>query len=189
MGAKRKSTGEQVTLQTIADQLGVSRTTVSNAFGKPDQLTSKLRKKILKAAEELGYCGPGPAARPLRSGKSGAFGLLLNENLSYTVSDPAAVQLLQGIAEAFDQRYAGLLVLPSPADRSSGIDAVRNAVLDGFLIYSLADDDPRLPTVLARNVPTVVIEEPSLPNVAMVTLDDRSAARTIAEHVIALGHR
>jgi DNA-binding LacI/PurR family transcriptional regulator len=192
MGTKRKTTTEQVTLQTIADKLGVSRTTVSNAFGKPDQLTPRLRTKILKMAEELGYCGPDPAARSLRTGKSGAYGLLLNENLSYTVSDPAAVQLLQGIAEAFDERYAGLLVLPSPADRSSGIDAIRNAVLDGFLIYSLADDDPRLPTVLARHVPTVVIEEPSLPNVAMVTLDeldDRSAARMIAEHVIALGHR
>ena len=51
----------------------------------------------LAIALSTGSCsGPDPAARSLRTGKSGAYGLLLNENLSYTMSDPAAVQLLQG---------------------------------------------------------------------------------------------
>jgi DNA-binding LacI/PurR family transcriptional regulator len=189
MGTKDKAKTEAVTLQTIADRLGVSRTTVSNAFSKPDQLTPKLRSKILKVADEIGYCGPDPAARTLRSGKSGAYGLLLTESLSYMVTDPAAVQLLQGIAGVFDERDAGLLVLPARGDRSTGVDAVRSAVVDGLLLYSLAEDDPRLTPALARNVPTVVIEEPMLPGVAVVALDDRSGAREIAEHVIALGHR
>ena len=52
MGTKLDGKTEQVTLQTIADKLGVSRTTVSNAFGKPDQLTPRLRTKILKTAQE-----------------------------------------------------------------------------------------------------------------------------------------
>ena len=43
----------RVTLQTIADQVGVSRMTVSNAFSRPDQLSSSLREKILEAAQEL----------------------------------------------------------------------------------------------------------------------------------------
>ena len=60
---KHKTKNDPVTLQTIADKLSVSRTTVSNAFSKPDQLTPKLRNKILKIAAELDYCGPDPAAR------------------------------------------------------------------------------------------------------------------------------
>ena len=52
----------KVTLQSIADQVGVSRMTVSNAFSKPDQLSAPLRKKILDAAQALGYAGPDPAA-------------------------------------------------------------------------------------------------------------------------------
>ena len=187
--AKDKTTGGPVTLQTIADILGVSRTTVSNAFSKPDQMTPELRAKILQTADQLGYCGPDPAARILRKGKSGAYGILLTESLSYAVTDPAAVILLQGIAEVFDERDAGLLVLPSRGDRSTGLEAVRNAVVDGFLIYSIAEDDPRLTAVLARNVPTVVIEEPNLPNIARVSLEDREGARTVAEHVVGLGHR
>jgi DNA-binding LacI/PurR family transcriptional regulator len=44
----------RVTLQTIADQVGVSRMTVSNAFSRPDQLSAKLRDRVLKVAEESG---------------------------------------------------------------------------------------------------------------------------------------
>ena len=52
-------------MQTIADRLGVSRMTVSNAFSRPDQLSAPLRDRILATADELGYVGPDPAARAL----------------------------------------------------------------------------------------------------------------------------
>ena len=50
----------RVTLQTLADALGVSRTTVSNAYNRPDQLAPELRAAILEKAAELGYAGPTP---------------------------------------------------------------------------------------------------------------------------------
>lgn len=62
-------TDERVTLQTLATRLGVSRSTVSNAFNRPDQLSEELRNRILAAADELGYAGPDPAARSLRGGR------------------------------------------------------------------------------------------------------------------------
>jgi len=37
---------ERVTLQTIADRVGVSRTTVSNAFSRPDQLNEEFERVI-----------------------------------------------------------------------------------------------------------------------------------------------
>ena len=47
----------RVTLQTIADHVGVSRMTVSNAFSRPDQLSATLRERILAVAE-AGLCRP-----------------------------------------------------------------------------------------------------------------------------------
>ena len=44
----------RVTLQTIADRLGVSRMTVSNAFSRPDQLSEELRRRILLTAAGSG---------------------------------------------------------------------------------------------------------------------------------------
>ena len=77
----------RVTLQTVADRVGVSRMTVSNAFSKPDQLSDTLRQRILETAAELGYVGPDPAARALARGTTGAGGVLLTSSLPYACTD------------------------------------------------------------------------------------------------------
>ena len=50
----------RVTLQTIADRVGVSRMTVSNAFSRPDQLSAEMRRTILDAAADARLRRPGP---------------------------------------------------------------------------------------------------------------------------------
>ena len=88
-----------VTLQTVADRVGVSRMTVSNAFSKPDQLSAPLRKKILDAAKQLGYAGPDPAARALVRGTSGSVGVLMTDSLSYAFTDEVSTGFLSAISE------------------------------------------------------------------------------------------
>src|SRR4051812_9840757 len=155
-----KAKAERTTLQTIADRLGVSRTTVSNAYGRPDQLNPALRQKILDLARELGYAGPDAAARSLRRGHSGALGLIFTENLTYAVTDPAALLFLRGIAETCEPTGTALLLVPAPAGPEAGASAVQNAVVDGFFVYSVAEDDERLEAALARRIPTVLIDQP-----------------------------
>src|SRR5919108_1415820 len=116
------------TLQTIADALGVSRATVSNAYNHPERLGAELRERVLAAARELGYPGPDPAARRLRQQRAGAVGLVFTEALSYAFSDAAAVIFLEGLATRCEEREAPLLLLPlSPAGAATGA-AVREAV-------------------------------------------------------------
>ena len=88
----------RVTLQTIADQVGVSRMTVSNAFSRPDQLSAAMRQRILDAAKKLGYVGPDPAARALARGTTGAIGILLTSSLRYAFDDDVATGFLGAIA-------------------------------------------------------------------------------------------
>src|SRR5690606_7900419 len=80
----------RVTLQTIADRVGVSRMTVSNAFSRPDQLSASLRETILATAAELGYVGPDPAARALARGTTGAVGILLTDSMGTAFRDDVA---------------------------------------------------------------------------------------------------
>src|SRR5919204_2328955 len=84
------------TLADVAKYIGVSRTTVSNAYNRPDQLSPALRERVLAAASELGYGGPDPMARSLRRGRAGSLGLVFDHNLRYIFSDPAAVLFLSG---------------------------------------------------------------------------------------------
>ena len=135
--------GDRVTLQTLADRLGVSRTTASNAFNRPDQLNPALREKVLALAAELGYAGPDPAGRALRSGRAGAIGVLLTERLSYAFADPAAVATLRGLAVEAEQFGISLSLLPAPlSDGVADPAAVRHALVDACFVYALPADHP-----------------------------------------------
>ncbi len=176
------------TLEDLACALGVSRTTVSNAFNRPDQLSAELRERVLAAAQEMGYPGPNPAARMLRTGRAGAIGAVFNETLRYAFGDPTAIAFLQGVATVCEEARLGLLILPavkSAADQ----DAALVAAVDGFIIYSLPRDSEAVTRVLGRRLPMVVVDEPCLDGVPLVGIDDGRAARLAAAHLAALGHR
>src|SRR5919198_5889683 len=114
-------TAQGPTLADVAAQIGVSRTTVSNAYNRPDQLSPALRERILAAAQELGYSGPDPAARGLRLRRSDTVGVLLGESLAYAFTDPAAALFLEGVARTGEKTGTSMLLIPSPVgDDSSG---------------------------------------------------------------------
>ncbi|MGQ0837121.1 LacI family DNA-binding transcriptional regulator [Actinokineospora sp.] len=176
------------TLASLAAELGVSRTTVSNAYNRPDQLSPELRRRVLETARRLGYPGPDPVARSLRTRKAGAVGLLLTENLSYAFRDPAALGFLEGLALACEVAGQGLHLVPVNPERED-VAAVHRAGVDGFVVYSVPDDDPHLAAVLSRPVPTVVADQPSVPGIDRVGIDDRAAMVVLAQRLISLGHR
>ncbi|MGH4014016.1 MAG: LacI family DNA-binding transcriptional regulator [Pseudonocardiaceae bacterium] len=179
------------TLASLAAELGVSRTTVSNAYNRPDQLSPELRERVLATARRLGYPGPDPVARSLRTRQAGAVGLLLTEALSYAFRDPAAIKFLEGLAMACEEAGQGLLLVPaSPeADERETAAAVHRAGVDGFVVYSVPDDDPNLAAVLQRPLPTVVCDQPRVDSVDHVGIDDRAAMGSLGAHLIGLGHR
>ena len=182
----------RTTLASLAAELNVSRTTISNAYNRPDQLSADLRERVLETAKRLGYPGPDPVARSLRTRKAGAVGLVLTEPLNYAFSDPAAVSFVAGLAESCEQVGQGLLLVAVGPGRSvtEGSHAVLNAGVDGFVVYSVADDDPYLDVALERNLPVVIVDQPKdVPGTSGVCIDDRAAMRKLAEYVVALGHR
>ena len=182
----------RATLASLAAELKVSRTTVSNAYNRPDQLSAELRERVLSTAKRLGYPGPDPVARSLRTRRAGAVGLMITEPLNYSFSDPAALDFVVGLAESCEAVGQGLLLVAVGPNRSvsEGSAAVLSAGVDGFVVYSASDDDPYLPAVLQRQLPVVVVDQPKdVPGASRVGIDDRAGMRGLAEHVIELGHR
>ena len=182
----------RATLASLAAELKVSRTTISNAYNRPDQLSADLRERVLATAKRLGYPGPDPVARSLRTRKAGAVGLMITEPLNYSFSDPAALDFVAGLAESCEDAGQGLLLVavgtePSVSDGSA---AVLAAGVDGFVVYSASDDDPYLQVVLQRHLPVVVVDQPKdVPGTSRVCIDDRAAMAELAEYVVGLGHR
>jgi DNA-binding LacI/PurR family transcriptional regulator len=182
----------RATLASLAAELRVSRTTISNAYNRPDQLSADLRERVLATAKRMGYAGPDPVARSLRTRKAGAVGLMITEPLNYSFSDPAALDFVAGLAEACEDAGQGLLLVAVGPNRSlaDGSAALLAAGVDGFVVYSASDDDPYLQVVLQRHLPVVVVDQPmDVPGTSRVCIDDRAAMRELADYVMSLGHR
>jgi DNA-binding LacI/PurR family transcriptional regulator len=182
----------RATLASLAAELKVSRTTISNAYNRPDQLSPDLRERVFATAKRLGYAGPDPVARSLRTRKAGAVGLVVTEPLTYSFSDPAALNFVAGLAESCEEVGQGLLLVAVGPSRSvaEGSSSVLSAGVDGFVVYSATDDDPYLQLVLERQLPVVLVDQPrDVPGTSLVCIDDRAAMRELADHIIGLGHR
>jgi DNA-binding LacI/PurR family transcriptional regulator len=179
----------RVRLRDVADRAGVSVGSASQAFSRPELVSEAVRARVLAAAEALGYPGPDPAARRLRTGRAGALGLIFSERLRYQFTDPAAPAFLGGVAEGMEDTHMGLLLIPDSRFREQTAETVRGAAVDGFIIYSAASNDPRVEAALARGLPVVTVDQPRNLPTTFIGIDDRAAARQAAEHVRQLGHR
>ncbi|MGV9297639.1 LacI family DNA-binding transcriptional regulator [Amycolatopsis sp. NPDC003676] len=178
------------TLDDVAEAVGVSRATVSNAYNRPDQLSTQLREQILRVAGELGYPGPNPTARSLATSRTGAIAFLLDSSLSAAFSDPALSITLDALAKTVEPTGNALLLLPGrEAEEGPPASRVLAAQADIAVAYSLADGTPALEAVRARGLPLVVIDQPPLPDTARVGCDDRGGASLAARHLVELGHR
>ena len=175
------------TLATIAELVGVTPMTVSNAYNRPEKLSAPLRERILATAAELGYPGPHPTARSLRRGRAGALGVLVGESLPYAFDDPGAVAFLQGVARACRALGSRITVLPGGGE--SDDDLVSDALVDGLLLYGVFDGEPLVEAAQRRGVPIVIQGGPLVGGAPLVTIDDRRAAADAARHVLELGHR
>ena len=177
----------KVTLQSIADRVGVSRMTVSNAFSRPDQLSADLRTRILDAANELGYVGPDPAARALARGRVGSVGLLLNGALSEAFEDQVSAEFVASVADELARRGLALTVLTPP--KNDGFVPARDVAIDGALVYTCEPMSAGVEWLGRRALPVVAVDQDLGDAVPGVRVDDRGGASQGARHLLEHGHR
>jgi DNA-binding LacI/PurR family transcriptional regulator len=178
----------RVRLRDVAERAGVSVGSASQAFGRPELVSATVRERVRAAAAELGYAGPDPAARRLRTGRAGALGLIFSERLAYAFTDPAAPPFLRGVATEIQEAHSGLLLIPDSQLRAEAARGVAEAAVDGFIVYSTPRNDPRVEAALARRLPVVTVDQPRDAPTPFIGIDDRAAARSAAAHLRDLGH-
>jgi len=183
-----------VSMKDVAREAGVSQPTVSNAYNGSSKVSQSVREHIFAVAERLGYPGPNVQARSLRSGRVGAIGLIVMDQLSYACADPWVMALLRGISSVNELSNVALTLFPMNNRRiqeGAGGDAslaVRGLV-DGLIISTLPDDSPTVQSILRQKIPLVVVDSPLVEGAHYVGIDDRGAAREQVRHLLELGHR
>lgn len=180
--------GSQPTMMDIAKAVGVSRTSVSNAFNDPSRLSKDVRQRILTTAAELGYAGPNPLSRAVRRGRTGTLGMLFDESLRFLIEDPFSRALLLGWSDEVSGEHWGLHLLPLVDDDVTVVD---NALVDGVLAYRVRAGHPALETIRRRGLRLVRIgpKSASHPSDIVVSVDEVAGAEMAATHLLELGHR
>jgi DNA-binding LacI/PurR family transcriptional regulator len=187
--------GSVPSLKSVAAAAGVSVSSVSNAYNKPEQLSAEVRARILAVAKDQGYAGPDAAARSLRSKRAGAIGIMLTERLSYAFSDPFSVGLLAGIADVAEKYRSGMVLIPlAPPDGdhaddvAASVEAVRQAVVDGVIAYCIDPQHPARDVIRSRGL-TIVSTIEEVREGKHVLIDEVAAGRNVGELIRTLGHR
>lgn len=179
-------------LLSLARTLGVSTTTVSNAFNRPERVGAATLGRILAEAERIGYGGPDPAARQLRRGRADAIGLVLTDELPFAFEDHAAVGFLAGVAQVCEETGRSLVMLPSGG---AGVDPapaspLGTVAIDGVIVYSVGDREPLLQAAKARRIPVVVVDQPRAdPAWDWVGIDDHAVGLSVGALLARFGHR
>lgn len=193
LAAKGERKGPVVARTTLADvaaRAGVSVSTASLAFSGAGPVSAATRERVLAAAAMLGYVGPDPRGRSLRSGSSGIVGVVLEDRVLEAFRDPIMIAFLDGIAAEVSPGGRALLLL---ADVGESPHVLRTAAMDAVILVSCSPATATsAETVIRRGVPIVVLGgsvPAGLAELPSVTLDDRAATATSARHLADLGHR
>jgi DNA-binding LacI/PurR family transcriptional regulator len=172
----------------VARAAGVSVMTVSYVYSRPARVSEATAAKVRRAARRLGYPGPHPGARSLRRGRAGSLGVVLGEPLTYAFEDPQAARFLAGVARVCATERVGVTLVPITG-AGDDVERVAEAAVDGFVLWTTADDDPVVDAVAATGLPAVVHGGPGHRGPALVGIDDRAAARAIGAEAFAGARR
>jgi LacI family transcriptional regulator len=182
-----------LTLEDIAKQAGVSRSTVSRVVNGYPNVREDVRKRVLEVIQNTGY-HPNAAARTLASQRSWTLGLVLPHSVSFFFTDPYYPHLTKGIAQACNQyNYTLALFLVGTKEDEEKIfpRVARKGLLDGVLVQAGHHGDQQIIGLLVDSkMPLVVAGRPfRSDNVSYIDIDNVNAAHNAVRHLIQIGYR
>ena len=182
-----------LTLEDIAKQAEVSRSTVSRVVNNQPNVREEVRARVLGVIEETGY-HPNAAARMLVSQRSWVIGLVLPHSVSFFFTDPYYPHLTKGIAQACNQyNYTLALFLVGTKEDEEKIfpRLTRRGLLDGVIVQAGHHGDQQIIGHLVdAKMPLVVAGRPfRSDNVSYIDTDNVNASYSAVSHLIRLGYR
>jgi LacI family transcriptional regulator len=180
-----------VTLRDIAQRVGVSVTTVSRALGGYDDVAEETRKRVVCAAEELGYY-PSATARQLQKRRTDTIGFVI-PTFGPRFSDPYFSELLAGIGNEAARHNFDLLVSTRSPESAGEEEAYRRLVdgrrADGVLVVRTRIEDPRLSYLMQRGFPFVAFGRSHADeDFPYLDVDGQKGMYDAIQHLIDLGH-
>ncbi|WP_238219132.1 LacI family DNA-binding transcriptional regulator [Tsukamurella pulmonis] len=175
----------RITLVHVAEAAGVSLSTASHAFGVDKPISDATRARVLAAAEELGYEGPDPRARSLRSGRTDIIGVQVDDEAGRAFRDPVIIGILDGVSAALAASPTSVLLIPDSVPE----ERLRTLPVDGVVAAGCSPTLPELRAAMTRRSIPVVTAGNQVDDIGSVGVENHAATEQLTDHLRALGHR
>jgi LacI family transcriptional regulator len=175
----------RATIKEVAEMAGVSRSTASRALGGNGYVAEPVRARVRNAAKKLGYVVD-VTARSLKQQSSRLIGVVVSD-----LTNPFYAGLASGAAQAARAAgYTTVLIDDRDAGSEEGYAAEALVSLRVAGIVGTPVSDGLVTFGLSHGIPVVEVDRRFVPDRATGgVVDNRAAARSATEHLLALGHR
>jgi DNA-binding LacI/PurR family transcriptional regulator len=171
----------------VARIAGVSQAAVSRAFTPGASVASATRKKILLAAQELGYL-PNLHARSLIKGESGLIGVVVGFRRSLFMMEALHV-LSARLSQA--QKHILIFTVEDGESADQHVHDLLQYRVDSLLLMGTAVSPKVIAHCRSKGVAVIFfnLRSGDRSGFASVTVNNREGGRQIAEHLLQQGYR
>jgi len=180
----------QLTMKRVADELGVSITTVSKVLNNRSDIGSDTRARVLAKVAELGY-RPNVIARSLTLRRTHTLGIIVPDLLHSFF-----VEIVSGIDSVVRSRGYGLLICSSnedPRREREEVEMLRQRQVDGIVLASTAasGNTDLLSELAVEGIGLVMIDRDDHASVHCdrVGTDDQLVGQIATTHLLENGRR
>ncbi|AYG60092.1 substrate-binding domain-containing protein [Rhizobium jaguaris] len=180
-------------IRQLAEHLDISIGTVSRALnGKPD-VNEETRKRVLAAAEQLGYVA-NQSGRSLRQGTTNVIGLMIQSSRETVEnSDNFFLTVTGGLQSVLLRHKLDLIMLPCPHDEDPYEylkRMVARRIVDALIISETHRVDKRFDLLAKAKIPFVALGRSlSGGNSSWIDLDFDGVVNSAVDRLVAHGHR
>lgn len=174
----------KVTIQDIANMVGVSKSTVSR-YLNGGYVSEDTANKISEAVEKTGY-RLNFFAKRLKSKNSGIIGVVISRFDSYT-----AGKILKSLNKSLEEKGYQILILSSELDKKKELECIEKLYqqgVDGIVVMSFEITKEDISITNKINIPIVYTGQ-SNNLLKCVKIDDRRAGRMLGDYIRDKGHR
>ncbi len=180
-----------ITIYDIAKETGFSAPTVSKALNGTGGLSQETRRKILEAAEAMGY-KPNFAARALSTKKSNLIGIIFEDKyMARGFEHPLFGGVLTQIRKQLEDNGYDCIFLSHDLGEhavNSYIDHCHLRDVDAVVIINPFEDYEKLSEMAASGIPCVSAND-IIPGIPTVISDNEAAGYQAGKYLLKMGHR
>lgn len=174
------------TIHDVAQDAGVSPTTVSRYLNNRIELPATTSARIDAAIRKLDY-RPNLLAKRLSTGKSEAVGLVTPE-----IREPFFAELASAFEDEADRHGYTVFMSSTRSDRDREIaclERLHDRHVDGLLMMTNTPDDGTLAKLIGTRRNVVLVDE-DIPgvNVPRIFVENEQGAHAATRHLIEAGH-